>query len=223
MTLNEGRLGRAGNSPAGGPQASGAPSALNEGRLGRAGNSLQMGTPWVCRDTSLNEGRLGRAGNSATCAALTVDPRRAQRRPARPSRQLVPHGPAVAARDSLRSTKAGSAEPATRRGGRRRCSGCRRPLNEGRLGRAGNSRGGVRGVPPGDQPRSTKAGSAEPATLESRHQVAESPRTAQRRPARPSRQLVEDPRFGLVDAGDRSTKAGSAEPATRVLPGERRR
>ena len=216
-SLNEGRLGRAGNSRCS-RSGRGPLETLNEGRLGRAGNSPLGAVPRTCLPT-LNEGRLGRAGNS--------------RDPFEGDLVLVE-----------RSTKAGSAEPATpdlqlvhgrlRRGGA--------SLNEGRLGRAGNSRRGSAHVVVrmSSLTRSTKAGSAEPATLHacppSGPPVSESAQRrparpsrqlsrvvmsvsrasalAQRRPARPSRQLVL-PDLGPLLIPLRSTKAGSAEPATR--------
>ena len=87
---------------------------------------------------SLNEGRLGRAGNSARSASRSPPAASAQRRPARPSRQLSV-GEAVQLHDQHRSTKAGSAEPATRTSTRAGGAAGPEPLNEGRLGRAGNS------------------------------------------------------------------------------------
>ncbi len=159
---------------------------LNEGRLGRAGNSSRRDRA-RCGSRTLNEGRLGRAGNSGTAGDMLLVDWIAQRRPARPSRQL-----------RRRRAEAVPQRPT---------------LNEGRLGRAGNSRG-CRADRRGDIRRSTKAGSAEPATLDdasearriircrstkagsaepaTRSSLAafhDAARRAQRRPARPSRQL----------------------------------
>ena len=166
-TLNEGRLGLAGN------------SAVNEGRLvAHPRRSTKAGSAEpatlnedvevaVSRWSALNEGRLGRAGNSGrftrhrragrhlsrstkagsaepatrVCCRLAklglIGRSSAQRRPARPSRQLLFDQP-IDLLDCPRSTKAGSAEPATRiiLNERRKHV---QALNEGRLGRAGNS------------------------------------------------------------------------------------
>ena len=171
---------------------------------------------------SLNEGRLGRAGNSrsavtdAECSSPVVV---AQRRPARPSRQLLPAAPAGDLPGSAadgRSTKAGSAEPATHPSApaaRRAPSS----LNEGRLGRAGNS------DPATPSPRlplwrSTKAGSAEPATRQHdfMHAVDFVRRSTKAGSAEPATRIAAHGTASakVVMPQDRSTKAGSAEPAT---------
>ena len=175
-SLNEGRLGRAGNSLQdwSAVEAAAGRRTLNEGRLGRAGNSRNrcplprrpgdcarstkagsaepatrpehfVSRADVAASGALNEGRLGRAGNSAGIRDLRVGVSNA----------------------GQRSTKAGSAEPATLPVGLRPPTCMTHiTLNEGRLGRAGNSSR----VKAGQfcrlslDARSTKAGSAEPAT-----------------------------------------------------------
>ena len=110
----------------------------------------------------------------------------AQRRPARPGRQLSPPMTCKPLADA-RSTKAGPAGPATRL-----------PFDEGLV--AGGH-------------RSTKAGPAGPATHAPRAVVIAVATSAQRRPARPGRQLGErEPAVAVP--GARSTKAGPAGPAT---------
>ena len=120
---------------------------------------------------------------------------RAQRRPARPGRQL--HGvDARRRRPDRRSTKAGPAGPATP-GASWPVRTSAEPLNEGRPGRAGK--------------------------LVAYRQASRSPDSttyfAQRRPARPGRQLHltrADKRQRAAEL--RSTKAGPAGPATPLGP-----
>ena len=166
--------------------------SLNEGRLGRAGNSSsQLAKVTLLEVATFAQRRPARPSRQLYLLepSTQVQTRSwrisAQRRPARPSRQLpqatsLHHGP----EPSQRSTKAGSAEPATPG---------RRP---GRVYSAG-----VVG-------RSTKAGSAEPATPHERPMGRRGrvPRScAQRRPARPSRQLCRLRTCGGMAVRPRST------------------
>ena len=257
-SLNEGRPGRAGNSRSPCPRARPTGSALNEGRPGRAGNSCSGCSGCSCRCNA--QRRPARPGRQLASITLSIPAKgsAAQRRPARPGRQLW-ISPSAAGLGDVRSTKAGPAGPATpvlpsspcperNRAQRRPARPGRQlgaagsptagasPLNEGRPGRAGNSSELQIAVSVRVQ-RSTKAGPAGPATLRTwrasvgRLSVAQrrparpgrqltaawtrpSPvRIAQRRPARPGRQL--QPRQGRPQQRQgRSTKAGPAGPAT---------
>ena len=159
---------------------------LNEGRPGRAGNSVAY-VGWH-GEVALRSTKAGPAGPATPWwYAVDADGRwLAQRRPARPGRQLESWLVGVFAREHHRSTKAGPAGPATPSTWcRLRSKGS--TLNEGRPGRAGNS---------------AWAGEVE-------QQLAH----AQRRPARPGRQLPQRG-GGLRPPRPRSTKAGPAGPAT---------
>ena len=222
-SLNEGRPGRAGNSPlwrCGGSWS--CPSTLNEGRPGRAGNSSFSMSPPCSSLATLNEGRPGRAGNSAKSGHVSHTSRNAQRRPARPGRQLpcrfvsnrfTAHPRAA----TLNEGRPGRAGNSIRRSPRRlgvvnrstkgrpgragNSCPCLSPtkgsppasLNEGRPGRAGNSRdfawfrtsdGSCRTLNEGRPGRAGNSGQGVD------QGVASGPsHVAQRRPARPGRQL----------------------------------
>ena len=149
----------------------------------------------VIEARALNEGRLGRAGNSTRdcCSPVLVraSAPSAQRRPARPSRQLCRQHGKLPRRGECRRTLN---EGRLGRAGNSRAAPCRRPAPWGRSTKAGSAEPATLGVlvaaPFLAEQRSTKAGSAEPATQALTMESKTMARDAQRRPARPSRQLV---------------------------------
>ena len=192
FALNEGRPGWAGNSRSSSRRSLTWVSAAQR-RPARLGRQLVRGRPGrLPGRPSLNEGRPGWAGNSSSQSDHTVVARFAQRRPARLGRQLAPR-----ARWSVSCHASAQRRPA--RLGRKlrerwpplvqkRSTAQRRPA---RLGRQLLSPFAL--VSP-LRHRSTKAGSAGPATLPTGATPTTPTIDAQRRPARLGRQLVRSPR-----------------------------